>query len=326
MIVQNDLSDSTVSRMQFLLSRPILKVITRKMTARALRHIRHIAAINLQIAARARRCRLILRRLERLRDDITAAAAGEFRPSPEMVAAGLTLQRTYRGHMRGRRSHAMLCQWRCKSASTWALKSMCCMFAQLSKRFYAFTKCRSLQIKLRPFRPMFPNYAQQFGHHVWRPSGKYSSWFVQTKLAEVHRQEQALVDTEASAAPYSSCGGSGGYSHRICKWTHFSSYTSIATASCGVSDVALHWLQIQSIRVLRTSASEYFAAPKRLRHPPPRLQPMGRRTIRLPLQVGNGTINFLCAGVFVQAMVRGHRARVVCVICWFCGCIVSDVV
>jgi hypothetical protein len=308
-----------VSRLQFLMSRPVLKATTRKMIARACRRVHRIAAIKLQTAARAKRCRSIVRRLERLRDDVTAAAAGEFRPSPEMVAAGLTLQRTYRGHVRGRRSRAMLCQWRCRSASTWALKSVCCMFAQLSKRFYAFTKCRSLMhINQRPFRPMFPNYAQQFGHHLWQPSGKCSSWFVQARLTEEQLQQQALAAAEASAAPYFSCGGSGGYSHHICKWSHFSSHTasclaSTAAASCGLSGVALHWLQIQSIRVLRTSASEFFAVPKRLRHTPARVQPMGRRTIRLPLRATDGTMNFLCAGVFVQALVRGHRARAVCV-------------
>jgi hypothetical protein len=42
---------------------------------------------------------------------MTAAIAAEFRPSPEMVSAGITLQRTFSGHVKGRRARAMLCQW-----------------------------------------------------------------------------------------------------------------------------------------------------------------------------------------------------------------------
>ena len=127
-------------------------------------------------------------------------------------------------------------------------------------------------------------------------------------------QQEAVEAAKASMGSYCSIGGNGGYHHRLCVWPHFSAstsahLTSTDTSSCCLSDVALHWLQIQSVRVLRTSAAEYFAVPKFLRYPPARIQPLGRRTIRLPIEHAAGALNFLCAGVFVQALVRGHRAR-----------------
>ncbi len=77
-----------------------------------------------------------------------------------------------------------------------------------------------------------------------------------------------------------------------------------AAAGGGLNDVSLHWLQITSARVHFTSAAEFFAQPKRMRYPPPRLTPVGRRTIRLQGEGGGEgggpSLSFLCAGVFVQ--------------------------
>jgi hypothetical protein len=183
------------------------------------------------------------------------------------------------------------------------------MLAALSRRFYAFCKCRSLQLQRRTFVPMFPNYAQKFGGRLWMPSGKWKSTFLASSAREEEEQVQALQAAQASAGAY----GGGCYSHRISLWPHFTiAASSAAAAADGLSDVPLHWLQIQSLRALRTAAAEFFAHPKRLRYPPPRILPVGRRTIRLQGGGGGSALSFLCAGVFVQAAQRGHQARRMC--------------
>jgi hypothetical protein len=299
-------------RIQFLLSRPVLKSATQKLFALSRNRARCHSAVILQTAARCRRCRHIVQRLKRLRDDAFSASAGEFRPSPEMIAACVVLQRVYRGHAKGRRARGVVCQWRCGAASTWSLKSLCCMFAILSKRFFTVTKCRSQQLKNQSFRPMFPNYAQKFGSRTWRPSGRTERWFLDSTAAEEQRQQQVVEAVGASAAFYCRCsGGDGGYSHRVSMWHLFTPHTSsLLATSChnergGVlSNAAVHWLQIHSVRLLRMSAAEFFAAPKHLRRQILRVQPKDRRTVRLWRQDGSCTLNFLCAGVLVQAVVR----------------------
>lgn len=301
-------------RIQFLLSRPILKSATQKLILLARKRIRRQSAVTLQTATRCHRCRRIVQRLKHLRDDFLANSSGEFRPSPEMIAACVTLQRVYRGHAKGRRARGMLCQWRCGAASTWSLKSLCCMFAILSRRFFTVTVCRSQQTTDLSFRPMFPNYALKFGSRTWAPSGRWLRCFLDSKLAEERGQQHAVDAAGVSAAFYCrSSGGDGGYSHRVFKWHHFTPHTSSLLSQSShtaggcravLSDAALHWLQIHSVRLLRMSAAEFFNAPRPMRRHIVRVQPKDRRTVRIWRQDGSCTVNFLCAGVLIQAVVR----------------------
>ncbi len=75
-------------RLHYLMWRPLIKRVTRSRASRAQRRLLHACAITLQTAARGRWCRCMMRRLVQQRACVTAAAAADFRPTPEMVAAG----------------------------------------------------------------------------------------------------------------------------------------------------------------------------------------------------------------------------------------------